>query len=159
MSRLFPHTAYAEDQPLPHVVLATHVLYRGFQAGALVGSLVPLPLMLFRRLSAPLPTVMLRSAGVGSIVGTSLLTLGLVGRMWGREEIEWRDRSWRLLENKGQMEVDTWSAIGTVAGGILGSGGWRGRLGGAGLGSLAGVAGYMGWRYGVKKGKWEEEKL
>jgi len=159
MSIFFPHTPYAEEQPFFHAILAAHVLYRGFQSGALAGSLAPLPLMLFRPLSAPLPMAMLRSAGVGTVVGTSLLTLGLVGQMWGREEIEWRDRSWRLLENKGQMEVDTWSMLGTVAGGLLGRGGWRERLGGAGLGSLTGVMGYLGWRYGVKKGKWEDEKL
>lgn len=159
MSRFFPHTPYAEDQRLPHVILTAHVLYRGFQAGALVGALAPLPLMLFRPLSTKLSTAMLRSAGVGTVVGTSLLALALAGRMHGREEIEWKDRSWRLLENKGQVEVDSWSVPGALAGGLIVGGGWRGRLGGAGLGSLLGVAGYMGWRYGVKKGKWGEEKL
>jgi hypothetical protein len=84
--------------------------------------------------------------------------------MWGRESIEWNDRSWRLLENKGQVEVDDWSLGGTIAGlaGVYGSGvarraGWRAVVGGAGVGSLVGVGGYMAWRYGVKGGKYEED--
>ena len=84
--------------------------------------------------------------------------------MWGREEIEWKDRSWRLLENKGQVECDDWTYPGMVAGlaGVLGSGsgramGWRGVVGGAGLGSVLGMVGYMGWRYGVKGGRFEED--
>ena len=30
MSRFFPHTPYAEDQPLGHSILTVHVLTRGF---------------------------------------------------------------------------------------------------------------------------------
>jgi len=92
--------------------------------------------------------------------------------MYGREEIEWKDRSWRLLENRGQVEVDNWllsgAAVGAVAVGLAAR---RGRLpaalngrvvsavvGGGGLGLNAGMAGYMGWRYGVHEGKWPERK-
>jgi hypothetical protein len=35
-----------------------------------------------------------------------IVSVGLVGRMWGREDIEWKDRSWRLMENKGQLETE-----------------------------------------------------
>ena len=85
--------------------------------------------------------------------------------MWGRERIEWQDRSWRLLGNKGQVECDTFSAVMSVAGsgavawkeGVRGSRGNLVRIvGGAGVGGLLGVVGYMGWRYGVKRGKWED---
>ena len=88
--------------------------------------------------------------------------------MYGREEIEWRDRSWRLLENRGQVEVDDWGVVGTVMGVVgvgvrgRGSGGeglggwWRRVLGGAGMGSVAGVVGYMAWRYGIKGGRRDE---
>jgi hypothetical protein len=81
--------------------------------------------------------------------------------MWGREEIEWQDRSWRLIENKGQVECDDWTysgmAIGAVASAVRGKGlGWRGGVGSIGLGSVGGMLGYMGWRYGVKGGKFEE---
>jgi hypothetical protein len=83
--------------------------------------------------------------------------------MWGRQEIEWQDRSWRLLENKGQVECDDWTYPGMAVGlaGVLGSGGaamgWRGVVGGMGLGSLGGMVGYMWWRYGVKGGKFDGE--
>lgn len=67
-------------------------------------------------------------------------------RMWGREQIEWQDRSWRLLENRGQVECDVFSSVGAVVGagvvaghgwrGMVGGAGWRGMVGGAGLGGL-----------------------
>lgn len=69
--------------------------------------------------------------------------------------------------NPGQVEVDDWSLVGTLIGGIVV--GVRGSvtastmtgktavmvLGGAGVGNMLGVAGYMVWRYGVKRGKFE----
>lgn len=86
--------------------------------------------------------------------------------MWGREEIEWRDRAWRLLENRGQVEVDNWGLAGMGLGavgvsllrrkGVRGWRGWRMGVGALGMGSTAGVLGYMVWRHGVKGGKWEE---
>ena len=83
--------------------------------------------------------------------------------MYGRDEVEWQDRTWRLLENKGQREVDDWSAAFAVLGaGIRGTAVrgtrlhmWRGAVGGGGMGSLVRIAGYMAWRYGVKGGKWD----
>lgn len=168
MSRFFPHPAFAEDQPFPHVILTTHVLTRGFTAGALVGSLIRLPGYFLSKPTSsipagPLSTAVLRSAGVGTVVGTGLLSVVLAVRMWDKEPIEWADRSWRLLENKGQVEVDDWSYSGALLGAAATTLsrrnlGWRGLLGGMGLGSLVGVGGYMGWRYGINGGKWEEDK-
>lgn len=37
MSRYFPHTAYAEDQPLSRTILGVHVLTRAHTTGAAVG--------------------------------------------------------------------------------------------------------------------------
>ncbi len=82
--------------------------------------------------------------------------------MWGREDIEWKDRAWRLLENEGQVEVDTWSGVGMVGGAAATVGvgrryglarGFRAVVGGAGLGGVAGVLGYVGWRYGIRGGE------
>ena len=167
MSIFFPHTAYAEDQPLSHLILITHVLDRGFQTGALFGSLYGAARHVYLRrralTAASIGPRVLRSAGIGGAVGIPTLALATAIRMWGREQIEWQDRSWRLLENKGQVECDTFATEGMVVGSAavawrhgLGSAGWRMLVGGAGLGSLVGVVGYMGWRYGVKGGKWEE---
>jgi len=82
--------------------------------------------------------------------------------MWGREEIEWKDRSWRLLENKGQVETDDWTyggmAVGLAATALLKRPvGWATTVGSIGTGSVAGTLGYMGWRYGIHGGKFEED--
>jgi hypothetical protein len=171
MSRFFPHPPYAEDQPLSKTILTTHVLTRGLQAGSLVGSGVGFSLLTLRRfkiLSSRIPpppayVTLLRSTGVGAVVGLGILAVGLPIRMWGREEIEWQDRSWRLGANKGQIECDDWTYAGmlaTVAAvGLKGNGlGWKGAVGSVGAGSVIGFLGYMGWRYGVKGGKFEEDK-
>lgn len=88
--------------------------------------------------------------------------------MWGREEIEWKDRSWRLLENRGQVECDDWTYAGMVVGGVIADTqkgslgmqrGWRSRVGGVGVGSVLGMLGYMGYRHGLKGGKFEEVQL
>jgi hypothetical protein len=84
--------------------------------------------------------------------------------MWGREKIEWQDRSWRLLENKGQVECDDWTYAGVAAGAaVLATRGttlgWRGSAGMIGAGSLVGMMGYMGWRYGINGGKFKEVEL
>jgi hypothetical protein len=159
MSRFFPHPSYAEDQPFSRTILTTHALTRGFQAGTVMGPLVALPWYFLRKPTlSPAPTL-LRSIGVGSLAGTALLTLVLAARMWDKEPIEWADRSWRLLENKGQVEVDDWSyggaGLGAAATALARTNmGWRGVLSGTGLGSLVGVGGYMVYRHGIKGGKW-----
>jgi len=86
-----------------------------------------------------------------------MLSVGLYQTMAGREDIEWADRSWRLLANKGQVEVDDFSLLGAVGGALAGvrimnGAAWRGVVGGAGLGSCVGVLGYMGWRHGWNGG-------
>ncbi|KAL2846372.1 hypothetical protein BJY01DRAFT_213463 [Aspergillus pseudoustus] len=155
MSHFFPKATYAEDQPLATTILTTHVLYRGFQLGAAVGPLSRAALSLKNK--QPLTSVtLLRAAGTGGVVGTGLLTVALIGRMWGREEIEWKDRSWRLLNHRGQVAVDDWSQVGGLLGGAFGVArlnalGWRGVVGAAGVGSLVGVVGCMG--YGFVRGE------
>ena len=81
--------------------------------------------------------------------------------MWGREEIEWKDRSWRLLENSGQVECDDWTYAGMLGAGVWAlreGGGWTSAIGRVGTGSVVGMMGYLGWRYGVKGG-WKEEAV
>ncbi|KAF7128580.1 hypothetical protein CNMCM5793_003368 [Aspergillus hiratsukae] len=155
LSADWPHTPYAEDQPLPHLILATHVFDRGFQAGSALGLAVGIVNTLRSttptlRMSASLIT---RTTGLGGVLGLSSMAIVLPIRMAGKEKIEWQDRSWRLLENKGQVEVDTWSSIGegvglasTIAimrknGMSLRGPGLTNIMGGAGLGGLAGIVG------------------
>ena len=84
----------------------------------------------------------------------------LIARMYGREDIEWNDRSWRLLENTGQIETDFWTVggglVGVVGAGVgrqAGVGAVRGVIGGAGLGGLVGLGAMMGKRGLMNKGQ------
>ncbi|KAG6236642.1 hypothetical protein E4U25_003496 [Claviceps purpurea] len=169
MSRFFPHTPYAEDQPLPYTILTTHVLTRGLTTGSLFGITLTSIRQLIPSLNRPgpnLPRVLLASS-TGSILGVGLMALALGGRMYGRDRIEWHDRSWRLLENKGQMEMDDWTYIGMGLGGVGGAvvsgaaavrslGRSRAVLGGMGVGGALGMLGEVGWRVGLKGGKFPE---
>lgn len=59
------------------------------------------------------------------------------------------------------MEVDDFSVVGMVGGGLVGfRRGVRGvrLVGSVAVGSLVGVGVYMGWRYGVKGGVWEDDE-
>jgi hypothetical protein len=166
MSRFFPHTDYAEDQPMSHTVLTTHVLYRGFQTGAIVGHSLKLARSLFQKNKIPrnetILAATLRSTGFGALTGTALMVPAVYMRMKGREEIEWKDRSWRLLENNSQKAVDDFSVVGTAFGALFGARqiasqqSARAKVllvaGGAGVGSIAGVMVYLGWWYGLKGG-------
>lgn len=103
---------------------------------------------------------LLRATGTGTAVGTAVVAVLLALRMQGREEIEWKDRSWRLQQNKTQVAYDDWNCGGVLAGlgGVALSGawrgaGWRGAVGAAGAGSVIATVGYMAWTYGVKGGK------
>lgn len=168
MSRFVPHTAYAEDQPYARTLLWAHVLYRGLQTGATLG-LASSALQHTYKIIRGTPRALLLSpttlatTGRWALITTALMVPATIGRMWGREDIEWRDRSWRLLENKGQKEVDDWSLVGTVIGATAAArrGGGQMRVlrvaGGAGVGSMVGVTGYMIWRHGIHGGKWPED--
>ncbi|KAM3444700.1 hypothetical protein NHJ13734_001202 [Beauveria thailandica] len=189
MSRYFPHTAYAEDQPLARTILATHVATRAVTVGTLLGitltgarTMIPALRPRVEQQQSQRPPFaaarLLRSCA-GSILATlGVAGVGLVVRMWGRDDIEWRDRSWRLLESKGQLETDDWTyggmgaatatalvmaraRAGAKAGKLPAAAaavlGWRGVVGAAGLGSVGGMMGYLGWRYGVNGGRFPEK--
>ena len=165
MSRLFPHSDYEEDQPWAKTILTYHVLYRSFQSGAVVGLGIGAARSLIQR--KPLAAAALVQAGYGALVGTALMIPGLPFYMRGKTDIEWKDRSWRLLEHQGQKEVDDWGTVGTIAGALavarsqaMRQGGAVALVkltGGAAIGNLVGVMGYMAWRYGVNGGKWPEK--
>lgn len=168
MSRFFPHTPYAEDQPLAHTILTGHVVARTITVGTLVSAAITTTRHLIPSLRPKTATAagwsftprLARSASTGTLIGIGLGLVMTAGRMRGREEIEWQDRSWRLLENRGQVETDDWTAGGVLAGAVAGGTayGLRGAVGGVGLGSVAGMVGYLAWRYGLKGGKFGDEE-
>lgn len=175
MSRLFPTAPNAEDQPLSRTILTVHCLTRGATTGAGIGGAMHLARDMYRRATLPDPTSpavpkpgrpqqLLRATGTGTAVGIALLAAAVLGRMRGREDVEWADRSWRLMGHPGQLECDDFTYGGAVlgvaaaaaAGGVLRGAGWRGLLGAAGGGSVVGTVGYLVWRYGVNGGVFEE---
>ncbi|KAF2629625.1 hypothetical protein BU25DRAFT_447075 [Macroventuria anomochaeta] len=155
MTSLFPHPQYAEDQPNAHAILYLHVI----RASAMSFSFLSLPftgatLLTSRLRKQPINTRTLLSrtllnSGRGLIVGTVAGATMTWGRMQGQEEVEWQDRSWRLLENKGEVDTD-WetigaTSVGALAGVVAARRGTvpvslgRAALGGAGLGLGSGV--------------------
>lgn len=104
------------------------------------------------------------AAGAATLWTLSLVGLGTAARMWSREEIEWQDRSWRLLEHRGQLKTNDWTYGGMAAGAAAAAGvvrpgpPWVGVLGAVSIGSLVGVTARMGYRFGVKEGTFEQEE-
>jgi len=162
MDRFFPHPDYAEDQPYSRTILTTHVLHRGANFGAALGALYGGARFGFsaHARKSPLAASIVRGAGVGAVAITGLAAVVLSQRMYGRQEVEWQDRSWRLLENKPQNRIDEWSASGALVGGVLGGVkkglGWRGATGSAGIGSVVGIACWAA--YNKLRGKEEKAK-
>jgi hypothetical protein len=167
MTTLFPHSSYAEDQPHSQTVLRFHCALRGLNLGAILA----VPTAAASTLTwgpRALPTFqsrLLLHSFRGTLGGLIFGVFAVESRMFGREDIEWKDRSWRLLNNKGQIEVDNWILIGGAIGAMLSA--RRGRtvlslsrrvVSGLGIGTVGGTLGYMGWRYGVNGGKWPEDK-
>ncbi|KAK6537032.1 hypothetical protein TWF281_001235 [Arthrobotrys megalospora] len=154
LNGLLPTSDYADDQPLYHFILMTHVMHRSLPIGAFISSAIPLAsTFILRRATAyPITTLLLRSNSTGALVSLGIGGAMTIGRMWGREDIEWKDRSWRLLRNTGQTQLDDFSAAGLAVGAVLGAAGkgplplWRGVVGGAGLGTLAGTLAFAIWK-------------
>lgn len=160
MTSLFPHPQYAEDQSSSHAILYLHVL----RASAMTFSFLSLPytgISILRSrvqqrpvtISTVLSMTLLnfgRGLGIGAVAGVAMTW----GRMRGRSEAEWQDRSWRLLENKGEVNTD-WETIGATGAGALAGvaaarrgvvnlSAGRAALGGAGLGLGTGVLFMLG---------------
>ncbi|KAK6503572.1 hypothetical protein TWF481_008586 [Arthrobotrys musiformis] len=154
LNGLLPTSEFAEDQPLYHFILTAHVVHRTLPIGAFISSAIPLASTFILRRAAvyPISMLLLRSNSTGALVSLGIGSAMTVGRMWGREDIEWKDRSWRLLRNTGQTQLDDFSAAGLAVGALLGAAGrgslplWRGAVGGAGLGTLAGTVAFVVWK-------------
>lgn len=126
MTSLFlPHPAYAEDQAYAHTILTFHVLRSGFVAGGTLSLLTASSSLTYSRVRHQTPfslssfgrTALIHS-GRGGPIGLGLVGIALFPFMRGREEIEWQDRSWRLLENRGQVECDWWLLGGAASGAV-----------------------------------------
>ncbi|KAF2434970.1 hypothetical protein EJ08DRAFT_385959 [Tothia fuscella] len=169
-----PHSAYAEDQKYAKSILTYHVL----RSGATMGAILAIPFAIRSTLFQGPKTLPAFSSNLfihsfrGTLGGLLFGALALGGRMWDKQDIEWQDRTWRLLENRGQIEVDRWIFEGEVIGGsgtLLAA--RMGRLpsaligktftaviGGIGIGAAASTTGYVLWRHAIWRGKFPERR-
>lgn len=155
MTSLFPHPVYAEDQPNAHAILYLHVMRASamsFSFASLMRFPASLILSSYRKQPIDFNTLFARTlhtSGRSLLLGVSAGALMTWGRMRGREGVEWKDRSWRILENKGEVKTD-WVTLGGAGAGAVAAvlAARRGRLdvsagkavlGGTGIGMASGV--------------------
>ena len=155
MTSLFPHPDHAEDQPNARTILYLHVLRASTMTFAFLSvPLTGLTLLTARLRNQPLSSRLalsrlLLNSGRGLVIGALAGPAMTWARMRGREDVEWQDRSWRLLENQGEVRTD-WETVGAAGVGALAGaaaarrgnvalGVGRAALGGAGLGLGSGV--------------------
>ena len=114
----------------------------------------------------PFGQTIVASMGTGSLIGTGLMVVALPAQMHGRADIEWKDRSYRLLHNRYQEQTDDWTMAGTTLGLAAGLAqgamkdpkAWRLIAGSSAVGSLAGLTAMMLYRLAVQKESVETAK-
>jgi hypothetical protein len=124
MDALFRQAPYAEDQTDAHSILYLHVVRASTMSFAFI-SLLRFPISIVRARYSKIPVMMsaltskiLRSSGRAGALGAAVGALATWGRMRGREEIEWQDRAWRIIGNKGENQTD-WATMGGVGAGAV----------------------------------------
>jgi hypothetical protein len=122
MDSLFPQAVYAEDQPNAQAILYIHVM-RASAMTFTFFSLARMPITLIRSRVRGLPVNMsalvartLQSSGRAFVAGSAVGAFMTWGRMRGRGDVEWQDRSWRILRNKGEVRTD-WVTMGGMGAG------------------------------------------
>ncbi|USP80672.1 hypothetical protein yc1106_07946 [Curvularia clavata] len=155
MRPVVPHPAHAEDQPYARIILYLHVMRASAMSFSFFSlAQFPASLIAARYNKRPIDYNVilartLKTASRGLLLGTAAGAIMTWGRMRGREEIEWKDRSWRILENDGEVQTD-WISAGSAGAGAIAAlmAVRRGRismpvsgavLGGTGVGMAVGV--------------------
>eukprot|EP01119_Soliformovum_irregulare_P024695 TRINITY_DN891_c0_g1_i1.p1 TRINITY_DN891_c0_g1~~TRINITY_DN891_c0_g1_i1.p1 ORF type:complete len:166 (-),score=34.25 TRINITY_DN891_c0_g1_i1:261-758(-) len=95
----------AEEVPNAKEILVTHVAYKGFQAGALVGAGVSLLAQILRFRSFSLQRLS-RASFITGVTSSVLSTAGVFYMMQTMPEEGVTDRAFRLQHNQGQLAVD-----------------------------------------------------
>ncbi|KAL5432601.1 hypothetical protein PMIN07_010543 [Paraphaeosphaeria minitans] len=121
MTSLFPHTTHAEDQPSAHAILYLHVWRATTMTCTFAAQLTaPASLLLSRYRHGTRFTgfaygirLLVHSAR-GLVIGSILGFPATYVHMFGREEIEWQDRAWRLQENREEELTDLTTLMGMV---------------------------------------------
>lgn len=124
MASLFAQAPYAEDQQNAQAILYFHVA-RASAMSFTFFSLFRLPITIIRAQIRKSPVDMsatvvrtLQSSSRAFAIGSAVGALMTWGRMRGREDIEWQDRAWRILGNKGEVQTD-WATIGGIGAGAV----------------------------------------
>jgi hypothetical protein len=127
MDSLFPQAAFAEDQQNAKAILYLHVM-RASAMSFTFFSLARIPIILaraqFRKVPVDVPALFartLQSSGRVFAIGSAVGALMTWGRMRGRTEVEWQDRSWRILGNNGEVKTDWTTMVGSGAGAVVGA--------------------------------------
>jgi hypothetical protein len=127
MDTLYPQTPYAEDQPNAPAILYIHVM-RASAMTFTFFSLARIPITLIRNRVRGLPVNTsallartLQSSGRAFVAGSAVGAFMTWGRMRGLEDVEWQDRSWRILGNKGEVQTDWVTMGGMGAGAVAGA--------------------------------------
>jgi hypothetical protein len=124
MTSLFTLPSYPEDQQHAHAILYLHVMRASAMSFTFL-SLFRLPISLARDRYNETPVDMralfartLRTSGRSLVLGTFVGAAATWGRMRGRDDIEWQDRPWIILENGGEVKTD-WVTIGGAGAGAV----------------------------------------
>jgi hypothetical protein len=126
MDSIFPQAVYAEDQKNSKAILYLHVMRASAMSFTFFGFFrfpVALARAQVRKTPVDWPAIVartLQSSGRAFALGSALGALATWGRMRGKQEIEWQDRAWRILGNKGEMKTD-WTTVGGMGAGAVAS--------------------------------------
>ncbi|KAK9812326.1 hypothetical protein WJX73_002631 [Symbiochloris irregularis] len=133
--------------------LTQHCLEKGFQAGSVVGTVALVPYAAFRHFrtapgqSAAVGTVVqktyrvLAKSSLWGIAAGAVLEAGMIFAK-GIDTEGMEDRAYKLHYNNSQNRTDLFARDGALVGAIVGSAAglnWKNALGGAALGTAAGV--------------------
>ena len=144
MNYIFTLAETPEAQKNEKIILHTHVLFSLQSASCFLGSISAIAVFAFKR-HKPLTQLILKYNTTFNIAATVSSPFLVEFKMKNKEEIEWKDRSWRLLQNEKQLVLDKTIPCGIVGGIALGLLIKNPNLsmanciiGGAGIGSTAG---------------------
>jgi hypothetical protein len=141
MLQFLPKSDYPEDQQNAKIILQLHGVAKGLQTGSLVGFATGTVYGLIRK--QPVLATAAKASGIGMLAFSALVPGLILIQMQGKQDIEWKDRSWRLQRHQGQLNVDTLSTTTMLTGGLLGPTMGYTRIGGAGIGAGLGVIAHV----------------
>eukprot|EP00182_Erythrolobus_australicus_P006318 CAMPEP_0185833710 /NCGR_PEP_ID=MMETSP1353-20130828/3331_1 /TAXON_ID=1077150 /ORGANISM="Erythrolobus australicus, Strain CCMP3124" /LENGTH=174 /DNA_ID=CAMNT_0028532033 /DNA_START=25 /DNA_END=549 /DNA_ORIENTATION=+ len=102
----------------PRRELYQHIMVKGFQFGAFVGTAIGLPVLAVRAKGAPALDDVGYVAAVASGLGVGLSCAMGAAKARGFDTAQFEDRAYRLHYNAGQRRVDHFCAVGGSVGAV-----------------------------------------